>query len=434
MNIRRSAAMALVLCVTSAAWGQVPTYQPLGLGVNPATQPLTDLSGKLQDRTVRPETRPQIAGLRPRSVELLEDALLRKHSTKLRGDPARARQSIIRLYQKPIFGRNVLHGAMAEAMFLDRNKEWGYVGKPNAPQHDVYRFINGRNTPVNGQVKFHGSGKPSLYARSMRRDSLAHRFFIPDDHVEPTKAYLKAEAARLEARGNVLDAKKLQRDYNRLRPIGATSEEILASAKEANRNLVRERYATYTSLGATLAMSFGPAIYDVARGETSASLALYRSAHALSVMGVGAGANVVMKRLGKEALRGTARGNAIVGTAIAITETAWLLHEHGWGQALEQPQFYERMGGSISSLTIGLIAGGYATALAAETGPLAPVIGLGTGVVVGTITYVGGKSVTMLMIQVFSPEMLRKEERRRIEATRLALDENIKRLESFTAQ
>lgn len=107
---------------------------------------------------------------------------------------------------------------MAEAIFIDRNPEWLYVKKPNAPQHDVYRTILGQSR-VYGQIKYHDDLDPSQYARDMIDDNRSKRFFIPDDHVEPTKAYL--------------ESKKRMKDYARVRPIGATSAEIRTATTQA---------------------------------------------------------------------------------------------------------------------------------------------------------------------------------------------------------
>ncbi len=302
MKHGRLRAIILALCLVSTAEGQTITYRPLRSWIDPTAEAYARWNGELQSRIaganpVRAEARPQLAGLKPKSVELLEDGLLRKQKRGLRNDPRLARRAISNLYRKPIYGRNsnlyrkpiygrnVLHGSMAETIFVDRNQAWGYVGKPNAAQHDVYRWVNGRRTPFNGQVKYHDSGRSSLYARDMLSDRRADRFFIPDDHVVPTRTYLRSEALRLEAAGDKLGADRRWRDYGRVCPIGATSAEIRTATSEAARSVARERYATYTSLGATLAMSLGPAIYDWATGDLSANIAAYRVVRSLSLMG-----------------------------------------------------------------------------------------------------------------------------------------------------
>jgi len=140
---------------------------------------------------------------------------------------------------------------------------------------------------------------------------------------------------------------------------------------------------------------------------------------------------LVLSQIGRGALRGTGRGNAIIGTALAITETAWLLHEHGWGRAFYQPEFYDQVGGGIGSLALGMVGFAYGTGLAVETGPWAPVIGTGVGILTGTVGYLGGRTIARSMIELLSPEMLRREERQRLESVKTALDRQIISLQSF---
>lgn len=437
--------IALAVGVVNPAVGQTAVYTPLSSWTDPTLVARSRWESDLQKRLaparpVRLEDRPRLAGLRPRSVELLEDALLKKQKARLQNDPRLARRAISDLYRSPRAGRNVLHGTMAEAIFLDRNPEWGYVRKPNASQHDVYRWVDGRKSPMNGQIKFHIEERPSRYAAEMLDDWRAHRFFIPDDHLESTKAYLKSEAMRLEAAGNRAASTNRWRDYSRLRPIGVTSIEIQAATIEADRFLARERAeihaghkaVTYISLGATLAMSFGSTAYDWASGDLSANVSAYRAMQAGSMLVSAAGADAALKRIAQGSLRGTLKGNAIVGMTLLAVETAWSAHEHGWGQALSRPEFYEQFGGGVSSVSLGLAAGTLATGLAVETGPFAPVIGVGVGFITGTVGYFGGRATTRAMIEILSPEMLRTEERKRVESVKSALDGGIARLQTFS--
>ena len=438
MKLGRFGAIILALCLVSTAEGQTTRYRPLGSWIDPTAEAYARWDGELQGRItranpVRAEARPQLAGLRPKSVELLEDGLLRKQKRALRNDPRLARRAISDLYRRPIYGRNVLHGSMAEAIFLDRNQDWGYVGKPNAPQHDVYRWVNGRRTPFNGQVKYHDSGRSSLYARDMLRDHRVHQILHPR---RSRRADQGLSQIGSPTAGGGRRPSWVRRGGGVRRPmpgvsIGATSAEIRTATSEAARSVARERYATYTSLGATLAMSLGPTIYDWARGDLSANIAAYRVVRSLSLMGIGVGTDIALRQIGRGALRGTVRGNAIIGTAIAITETAWLLHEHGWGRAFYQPEFYEQAAGGVSALALGLAGGAYATGLAVETGPWAPVIGFGAGVLTGTVGYLGGKAVARAMIEILSPEMLRQEERHRLTSVKSSLDRQIAALQTF---
>ena len=149
--------------------------------------------------TMRAGARPSFVGTQSRSVDILQDALLRKHPKLLRNSPQLARELIVRRFAN---NRPQLYGIMAEAVFVDRNPEWGYVKSPNAPQHDVYRWVSGRKSPETGQIKFHASRNPKTYARDMLADYRSERFFIPDDHVPATKAYLKELAERYSVAGD----------------------------------------------------------------------------------------------------------------------------------------------------------------------------------------------------------------------------------------
>ncbi len=409
----------VILIITTVGRAQTTVYQPFGSWLDPEKAAFSRWEATRQSQTaaqaraVASSARPQLAGLRPLEVELLEDAMLRKRPSAVT-TTSRARQHIIRMSKNPI-GRNYLNGAMNEALFVERNPEWGYVKNPNAPQHDVYRWLPGRAAPEMGQVKFHADGNPSKYVADMRRDFRAHRIFIPDDHVEAAKAYLRADAERLTAAGDKINAKAMWRDYARVRGTGATSEEVLAARRTAEKFEIRQRYATYMSFGASLALAVGPTIWDWANGNLPANQAVYRTTRALSLLGVGVGTNLALVTIKDGALRGTLRGNLIVGTAIAITETAWLLHEHGWSHALTNPEFYESVAGSITGLAFGLAASGATVVWMPGPGWVVGGAAIVTGAVAGTVGYLGGRSATHMLFEILAPEMLQQRQRDRID-------------------
>jgi predicted YcjX-like family ATPase len=72
-------------------------------------------------------------------------------------------------------------------------------------------------------------------------------------------------------------------------------------------------------------------------------------------------------KLLKGSLRGTVRGNLIVGTAIAVTDITWLLYEHGWSQAFYRPEFYEQVFGGLSAVGLGFAGGAVAAALVKQS-------------------------------------------------------------------
>jgi hypothetical protein len=160
-------------------------------------------------------------------------------------------------------------------------------------------------------------------------------------------------------------------------------------------------------------------------GNLPANQAMYRTTRTLSLLGVGIGTDLALTTVKDRALRGTVRGNVIVGSGLAITEVTWLLYEHGWGQAFYQPSFDEQVVGGVSGVGLGLAGGIAGTALASETGPWAPVIGFGAGVVTGTVGYIGGRSATHTILQMLSPAMLQQQERQRLATVRSNIERTI---------
>lgn len=401
-----------------SASAQTAVYQPFGSWVDPQQAAFSQWEANRQVRSDLPakpvsaDSRPRLAGLRPKQVELLEEALIRKSRNKITTIP-KAKIHIIRLSRNQV-GRNLLNGTMHEALFVDRNAEWGYVKSPNSPQHDVYRWVPGRKTPFNGQLKFHASGAPAKYAASMKSDWRAHRFFIPDDHVEAVKAHLRSEAERLVATGDTAGSKAAWRDYGRVRGSGVTAKEVTDSRRYVKKYETRQRYATYTSLGASLALAAGPTIWDWASGNLPANQAVYRTTRALSVLGVGVSTELALRTIRQGALRGTMRGNLIVGTAVVITETTWLLYEHGWSKALTNPEFYESVAGSATGLAFGLAAGGAMVIWMPGPGWVVGGAAAVTGAVAGTVGYFGGRSATHVLFEILAPAQLQQRQRDRI--------------------
>jgi hypothetical protein len=315
---------------------------------------------------------------------------------------------------------------MAEALFLQKNPEWKYVAKPNASQHDVYRFVIGKRPPQNGQVKFHLSGRPETYARDMRKDHRAHRFFIPDDHVQSVRDYWRREHKAAKARGDVAAAKQAARHAGRVQPLGATTQEVVSSTKQASQYAAAEARATYVSLAAGVALSIGQIGWDYAHGTISGDQAAYRTTKALSLIGAGIAADSTLLLVNQGAWRGMLKGNLLVGGVILLVETSWNAYEHGGLAAFRHPEFYEQLGGSISALGLGgaaaFYSGAAATAAASALGPGAPIVGGVTAVVVGTgvgiTAYIGGRSATSWLIRSIWPELYQQYEQQQIAAAK----------------
>ncbi len=364
-------------------------------------------------RSIRPSDRPQLSQVLPRHIELLEDGLRRKYPKRLGDSPAKARQMINRMYRA---NRGILHGAMAEAMFIDRHPRWGYVSKPNASQHDVYRWVPGRRTPFTGQLKFHISGNPALYARDMLRDHRSNWFAVPDDHVSALKGHLRQQQAWT--------------NYYRVRGLGATSRDIVRATKAAARLAASERHAGYMPLGAALALSLGPGLWDWAKGETSVQ-SFHGGSRALSLVAAGWGADSLLRAWRKGIYRGTARGHAFAAATMMIAELGWQVHDHGWRQAFYRPQFYEEAAGGISSLALGVLGFAWGTSVASPTGPWAPWIGTGIGFVTASVGYFGGRHITRLILEWLSPEMLRQREREQFAMAKESIDRRIREAQTW---
>lgn len=417
-NTMLKIAVIVVLAASNnAAQAQTQVYQKLGSWIDPQQEAYSqwETIRRLQasePRAVAPQSRPQLAGLRPQEVELLEDALLRKFTRRVTSSEI-ARRYIVRL-SKSVNGRNVLNGAMHEALFLQRNPEWGYVLKPNSPQNDVFRFVPGRKTPIGGQLKFFADGDPARYAAEIRKYDSVHRLFVPDDHAGPLKAYLRAKAEMLAASGDPVGAKELWRAYGRVRGSGVTSTEVPTDMRNAARIIERENHSVYISFGASLALAAGPIIWDWANEGMDTDRAIYQLERSFSVLGVGVGTDVLLGRTAEGSLRGGLRGNVIVGTAIFITETAWLLNEHGWEQAAYDPEFYESMGGSVAGIAIGFLATGVFEESVPGPGWVVGTGSILTGAAVGVVGYFGGHTATHWILVHFTPDILRQQERGRL--------------------
>ena len=161
-------ALFILRICTAPVSAQTSVYSPLSMW-QPSLSSWESTRSSLEASSRRQTSKPVLAGLRPASVELLQDALLRKYNKLPQNNAGMARRVILDRYlgkgseRSRIIGRNQLNGAMAEALFLNKNPEWNYVSKPNASQHDVYRLGVGKRPPLNGQIKFHVSGKPDIY-------------------------------------------------------------------------------------------------------------------------------------------------------------------------------------------------------------------------------------------------------------------------------
>lgn len=395
--------------------------------------------------------RPVILGVSGRNLELLQDALARKASWKTGKSLVVARRLLAQAKERNV---QTLRGQMAEAMFLDRHAEYRYVSKPNASQHDVYRPnpTGGRGTHT-GQIKYHIDGTPSTYARDMIKDYRSKDFFIPDDHVESLKYFLKSKADGLRSSGRIEEANSYYRNANRVKPIGATAKQIDAATRQAIAEAKLIRVAPYISLGVVSVLALAPTVLAWYEEEMSTDNALYYAGKSGSLVMTGIVADQALRHLKGGILRGTMRGNVLVAALVLAADTSWSIYEYGGvSNAVANPEFLMHFCGGIGSTGCALI-GGYVGATiggtwgaaigGASSGPLAvlgaPVGGFVGGLVGGIVVgggcgiagYVAGQQASRLVMKTFAPDYLFQEETKMAQELITRIDssiENYKRI------
>lgn len=118
--------------------------------------------------------------------------------------------------------RGNLRGRLAELDWGARYKRLGWLktSSPNAPENDFWNWRKNEGS----QIKVHND--PAEYLRSMKTDSKAERFVIPDDHRKIVQADLDERIAGAKRGGQVDRVKYYETQKARLRPLGRTFAEI----------------------------------------------------------------------------------------------------------------------------------------------------------------------------------------------------------------
>lgn len=438
-----------IFFLASTCLAQYPTaaYRPFGANQPTAFQ-LWDSTRQALTEPTASGNRPVLLGVTGRNLELLQDAVARKYSRVTQGSSLPIARKVLANTTQSSLPK--LRGAMAEAVFLDKNPEWGYVAKPNASQHDVYaKMPSGGRGLRTGQIKFHISGDASMYARDMVKDYRSGSFFVPDDHVDKLRAYLRVEADRLRAAGDTAGAQARYRDMNRVKEIGASATQIDKATRQAIAEARVIRVAPYVFVGVATTLLVAPTALDWYQGEISGQEAAYRLTKGGS-MGVSAiAADQALKKWKGGLLRGTVRGNVIVACVVLIADTSWHIYEYGGvSNALQNPEFVIHLGGSVSATTCGF-AGGYVGMIGgAKVGgaigaffggagaPVGAAIGGGVGgLVVGSASgiagYFGGSQGTRWVMETFCPEKLYEQERAYVQHVRDGIDSLIVSLQTM---
>lgn len=388
---------------------------------------------------MKPEARPLLPGLRPVGLELLEDALRRKQPRTIGTSRSKAHAAIIRNALRSPAKRSHLIGMLAEATFLEKNPSWGYIRSPTASQHDLYARLSDRRTPLTAQVKTHVSGDPALYARDMLKDNRSNLFLVPDDHVDALKAHWRTKLANYGSSGLVSETDSARRQLARIRGVGTSYRSMASTITDSERYALRERSAPYISIGATLAMAFGPDAIHWLRHGTLDPGATARWVRAGTVMSAGGLASASLKHIANGSWQGTWRGNAVVGGALVISDGYFAVQDFGGvGEAFSNPNFYCRISGSIGGTSLALAVGAPVAIWATEgsvwfAGPYAPLVGAGAGFVAGSTAYVVGKvgseSTVRWVFETLAPESLHKAELNAVASTTQDISDRIKNLQ-----
>lgn len=397
-------------------------YVPLGVLES------TRVSTRSVFMTAKSADRPVLPGMRPVEVELMEDVLRRKNPHKVGNDRSAAHESIIRNFLRSPAKQAHAKGMLAESLYLEKNPTWCYVKSPNATQHDLYTWINGRRTPFTAQVKTHSTANSAVYAREMGIDHRSNLFLVPDDHVGPLKDYLRVQLADLRARGLTADANVAAKQLARVRGLGFTAKELDTRYTKAARYCLRERNATYVSLGAGVAMVLGPGVWEWWSTGALSNPTKFNMVRAGSILGAERAATFALARFGSSALQGGLRGNIITGIVVIGVDTSFSIYENGGSRAFHSASFYTHLSGSFGAWLIGSAVGGAvgvtATEVAAPTGFFAPLIGVvagfASGAIAGMAGYYVGQGASRKILEFINPDFLHDAEKA---AFRAALEE-----------
>ena len=439
--MRKIPRFALLPVLACSCFGEVASslYRPLGA----ESETSFTLWNSIRESARAPiadGNRPVLPGINGRYLELLQDALARKNPHFTQGSSIPVARRILAETTQSSFPK--LRGSMAEALFLDSHPDWRYVSRSNAPQHDVFVPRSNGMPPWNGQIKFHIDGDPASYARDMLKDHRAHNFFVPDDHVESLRTYLSAEADRLNSAGRTEEASVRYRDLNRVLGIGATSRQIDSATRQAFAESRVIRVAPYIFLGVASTLMVAPTVWDWSQGEIDSEVAATRLTRVGSPILAGVGADLALKQWRGGLLRGTIKGNVIMGCVVMMAETGWQVYEHGGLEpAVHNADFIINFGGNISATAFGL-AGGYAAAEVGAAagsgfGPAGSLVGAGAFGLIGgaggaAVGFWGGSRTTRLVMEKWFPEMLFQQEREQISYVRQGLADSISRLQNIS--
>ncbi len=309
--------------------------------------------------------------------------------------------------------------------------------EPLSPKFRIlYRWVKGRRSPLTAQVKTHSSADPPVYARDMLRDHRSSLFLVPDDHVSGLRDHWRGQVQDLNARG--LPAVEAQRHLSRVGGLGFTVRELDDHLQKATKYALRERGATYISVGASMAMALGPDLWTWIRTGQGSEITGLRVTQGASFVATERAMTWSLGRVGDGALRGGLRGNLVTGLAMLVVGTSWSIYENGGAAAFKRPAFYTHLGGTIGGLALALAVGTpvsvYVTLWTAPVvGGWAPFLGGAAGLVAGfgasIAGGIGGEYVAQRLVRLADPEWNIDNERKEFALVRETISDDIRRLQ-----
>ena len=441
MNARAVLCLIFVFVPGSTCYSQdlATVYRPLGLN-SASTFEQWDSVRRAVTAPTAEGNRPVLPGVTGRNLELLQDAVARKYIHVTRGSSLPVARKVLANTTQSSLPK--LRGVMAEAIFLDRNPDWFYVAKPNAPQHDVWaKMPNGGRGIQTGQVKVHMSGNPAKYASDMLKDWRSGNFFVPADHVDQLRAYIKTEGDRLWAAGDSAGAVKRYKAMNRVKGIPATYTQIDRATRQAIAEARTVVVAPYIFIGVAAALLVAPTVWDLYQGDIDGAEAAYRLVKGGSVVLSAAVTDLALYRWKGWLSLGSPRGNAITVCVMLMVDTAWQVHElGGMSNALHNPEFVIHLGGSIPAAVLGyhgmVVGAKIGGAIGTHFGPYGGLIGVGIGSFVGGTAgvyagYAGGSQGTRWALETFRPELLYKQEEAYGQNLRKGIEDSITSLQTM---
>lgn len=436
----------LLLLMTSILliWhSDLEAYQPMGAWIDQSVASF-DHWESLRQMTSAPTVdgnRPALFGASGRNLELLQDAVARKYPRVTQGQQLTVARRVLASTPDSSFPK--LRGYMAEAIFLDNHPDYGYIGKVNASQHDVYmKNPSGGPGIITGQVKFVMDGNPGTYARHMVNDHRSKHFFVPDDHIDSLRTFLRREGDRLYKEGKLEESQRYYRNMNRVKGIGATSAQVDSATRQAITEARFIRVAPYVFLGVAAVMTVGPTAAEWYRGDISVSEAAHRFGKGGSALLTGFAVDKALVLYRGGILRGTLRGNVLTAAAVLFVDTGWQIYERGGiYEAIQDPELLMRFGGDIGATTCALVGGsigaqGGAAVGSSAGGPLGSMIGgIAGGIIGGAASglagYYGGSTATRYFLKKFAPDVLYEEENRYVKMVLENISRDIEKANAF---